>query len=69
MAVIFNLWDLAIWFAASSLVMLVASELFAPYFGKKALIIDAKKLRMTGILFSLAFLFTVGIRVITLTSG
>jgi len=67
----FNLsfWDLALWLAASSLVMLVASELLAPYFGRKTVLIDAKKLRIVAIIFSLASIFTVGVRVLSLSSG
>ncbi|OLC35404.1 MAG: hypothetical protein AUH84_03290 [Thaumarchaeota archaeon 13_1_40CM_4_38_7] len=67
----FNLsfWDLALWLAASSLVMLVASELLAPYFGRKTVLIDAKKLRIVAIIFSLASIFTIGVRVLSLTSG
>lgn len=69
MAFIFSFWDLALWFATSSLVMLVASELFAPYFGRKTILIDTKKLRIVAILFSLAFIFTIGVRVLTLSSA
>jgi len=65
----FSFWDLALWLAASSLVMLVASELLAPYFGRKTVLIDAKKLRIVAIIFSLASIFTVGVRVLSLTSG
>ena len=65
----FYFWDLALWLAASSLVMLVASELLAPYFGRKTVLIDAKKLRIVAIIFSLASIFTVGVRVLSLTSG
>ena len=69
MAFNFSFWDLALWLAASSLVMLVASELLAPYFGRKTVLIDAKKLRIVAIIFSLASIFTVGVRVLSLTSG
>ena len=69
MAFNFSFWDLALWLAASSLVMLVASELLAPYFGRKTVLIDAKKLRIVAIIFSLASIFTVGVRVLSLSSG
>ena len=69
MAFNFSFWDLALWLAASSVVMLVASELLAPYFGRKTVLIDAKKLRIVAIIFSLASIFTVGVRVLSLTSG
>lgn len=69
MAFDFTFWDLALWFATSSLTMLVASELLAPYFGKKKVLMDTKKFRMVAIVFSIAFVFTVGIRVLSLTQG
>jgi len=69
MAFVFSFWDLALWFASSALVMLVASELLAPYFGRKNVAIDVKKLRMIAIIFSLAFIFTVSVRIMTATSG
>jgi len=69
MAFNFSFWDLALWLAASSVVMLVASELLSPYFGRKTILIDAKKLRIVAIIFSLASIFTVGVRVLSLSSG
>jgi len=69
MAFNFSFWDLALWLAASSVVMLVASELLAPYFGRKTVLIDAKKLRIVAIIFSLASIFTVGVRVLSLSGG
>ena len=67
MAFAFSFWDLALWFATSSLTLLVASELLAPYFRRVNLLLDIRKLRMVAIIFSLAFIFTVGIRLLALT--
>jgi hypothetical protein len=70
MAFVFSLWDLALWLAASALVMLVASELFAPYLGRrKTFLLDVKKLRIVAVVFSLAFILTVGIRIMTVANG
>lgn len=69
MAFDFSFWDLALWLATTSLIMLVASELLAPHFGRKKLLIDTNKLRMVAIIFSIAFIFTVGIRVLSLSQG
>jgi hypothetical protein len=65
----FSFWDLALWFATCSLTMLVASEVLAPYFGRKNVLIDTKKLRTVAIIFSLAFIFTVGIRIVSLSQS
>ena len=69
MTFVFSFWDLALWLASSSLVMLVASELMGPYFGRKNVLINVEKLRMIAIIFSVAFIFTIAIRIMTLTSG
>jgi hypothetical protein len=65
----FSFWDLALWLATSSLTMLVASELLAPYLGRKNVQFDTKKLRMMGIIFSLAFIVTVSIRILALSKA
>jgi len=69
MSFVFSFWDLALWFATSSLTMLVASELLAPYLGRINVLFDTKKLRMVGIIFSLAFIVTVGIRLLALAKA
>ena len=63
----FSIWDLALWFAGSSLIMLVVSQLLAPHINKRNILIDAKRVRTVAILFSLAFIFTVGVKILTLT--
>jgi hypothetical protein len=66
MAFSFSFWDLALWFASSSIVLLLASQLLAPYFGSgKRILIDVKKVRMMSIILSIAFIFTVAIRAIS----
>jgi len=65
----FSFWDLALWFASNSLIMIVAAELLAPYFGRKKVLVDTRKLRMVALLFSMAFIFTVGIKILTLARG
>lgn len=63
----FTIWDVALWLAGSSLIMLVASEVLAPYVSKRNIVIEVKKLRSVAIVFAIAFLLTVGIRVISIT--
>lgn len=51
------------------MIILVASELFAPYFGRTKVLVDLRKLRMVGVVFGVAFVFTVGLRILSLTYG
>jgi hypothetical protein len=60
----FSFWDLALWFGTTALTTLVASELLSPHFGRKTML-DIKKLRVVAAIFSVAFIFTVGIRIIS----
>lgn len=69
MAFVFSFWDLALWMGAIALIMLIASELLMPYSGRKNAIIEIKKLRTVGILFSVAFVFAVGVRILSLSNG
>jgi len=54
--------DLSILLAATAILLLVTSELISSYSGKVAIKLDKKRLRRVGIIFSIFFLLTVGIR-------
>ena len=45
MAFVFSLWDMGLWLAASSIIMLVTAELLSPYFGRININIDIKRLK------------------------
>lgn len=53
---------LSLWFAASSIMLLITTELAAAYDGKATLFIDQKKLGTAAIIAGILFLVTVAIR-------
>lgn len=61
----FNLWDIGLWLAISSIILLVTSELLAPYYGRMKMLIDVKRLRIIAIGSGLAFLVIAATRIST----
>jgi hypothetical protein len=57
--------DISVWIAGTAIILLVTSELLAPYserFGD--FVIDKNRLRLAALLLGAAFVFTVLVRVI-----
>ena len=64
----FSFWDLAVWFAGTSLIMLVTTEFLGPQLRRNSNTnFDVKKLRTVALIFGIAFVFIIGIRILTLT--
>lgn len=61
----FNLWDIGLWLAVSSIVLLITSEMLAPHYGRARTVIDVKRLRVIAIVSGLTFLIIAAIRVAT----
>jgi len=61
-----DLWDISLWIAVTAILLLITSELLAPYsdyFGD--FVIDKTRIRLAALLLGAAFMVTVLIRVIT----
>jgi hypothetical protein len=58
--------DVSLWLAVTAIILLVTSELLSPYYGKKNLIINKKRLRNAALGVSTLFLATVAIRIVTI---
>lgn len=56
MAFDFSIWDMGLWLAASSIIMLVTAELLSPYLGRINIIIDMVRLKRAAIVCGMAFL-------------
>jgi hypothetical protein len=65
---LFTVWDAALWLAGSSLIMLVASEVLSPYVSRRNILLEVRKIRTLAILFAIAFIFTVVIKVVSITT-
>jgi len=58
-----DFWDISLWLAITSIILLITAELTSPYHGQTNLLIDKKKLRKTAIIMGIFFLITVAIRI------
>ena len=61
-----SFWDISLWLAVTAIILLVTSELISPYYGKKNLLINKKRLRNVALTVSTLFLVTVAVRVVTI---
>ena len=60
-----DLWDISLWIAVTAILLLITSELLAPYsdyFGD--FVIDKTRIRLAALLLGAAFMITVLIRVV-----
>jgi hypothetical protein len=61
-----SFWDISLWLAVTSIILLITSELISPYYGKTNLLINKRRLRNVAIIVSTLFLITVAIRIATI---
>jgi len=64
-----SVWDIGLWLAVSSIILLITSELLAPYYGRNRVAIDAKRLRAVAIASGMVFLIIAAIRIFTIVGG
>jgi len=60
-----SLWDISLWIAVTAIILLVTSELLAPYsdyFGD--FVIEKTRLRIAALVLGAAFMFTVVLRAV-----
>jgi hypothetical protein len=58
-----SFWDISLWLAVTTIILLITSELISPYYGKTNLLINKKRLRNVALTMSILFLITVAIRI------
>jgi hypothetical protein len=64
-----SMWGISLWLAATSIILLITSELLAPYYTKIGVPINRKRLKNTVLTLTTLFLATVAIRVISIILG
>jgi hypothetical protein len=64
-----SFWDISLWLAVTSIILLVTSELISPYYGKTNLLINKKRLKNISLTVSILFLITVAIRIINIITS
>jgi E3 ubiquitin-protein ligase DOA10 len=61
-----TLWDLSLWLAVISIILLITAELASPYYGRTNFLINKKKLRNVALAMGVLFLITVAIRIVSI---
>jgi hypothetical protein len=65
----FNLWDLSLWLAASSIELLITSEVLLELIGKGNARLDRTRIRNAGIVCAVLFLVTIAARILDVALG
>ncbi len=65
MAFEIEIWDLGLFSVVSSLLLLMASEVIAPYYGKTNVLLQSRWIRYIGIGFGVFFLMIAIFKIIT----
>jgi len=58
-----SFWDISLWLAVTSIILLITAELISPYYGQTNLLINKKKLKKAALITGILFLITVAIRI------
>jgi len=58
-----SFWDISLWLAVTSIILLITAELISPYYGQTNLLINKKKLKKAALTTGILFLITVAIRI------
>ena len=56
-------YDISLWLAITSIILLATSELISPHYGQTGLTIEKSRLRRVALILGLLFLATVAIRI------
>jgi hypothetical protein len=64
-----SLWDLSLWLAASSIELLVTSEVLLELIGKGHARIDRTRVRNAGIVCAVLFMVTIALRILDVALG
>jgi hypothetical protein len=59
-----SFWDISLWLAVTSIILLITSELISPYYGRTNLPINKRRLKNVSLSLGALFLVTVAIRII-----
>jgi len=61
-----DFWNVSLWLAVTSIILLITSQLFQAYDGPQTLLIDSKKLKAAALTTGILFLATVAIHIYTI---
>jgi len=58
-----DFWNVSLWFAVTSIILLITAQLVSAYDGNASLLIDQRKLKTAALVVGLLFLLTVAMRI------
>jgi len=58
-----SFWDISLWLAITSIILLATSELLSPYYGQTNIVIDRNRLRTAALTLGLLFMVTIFVRI------
>ncbi len=61
-----SLWDIGIWLAVSSIIMLVTSEVVSPHYGRINMLIDFNRMRKVAVTLGIAFLLVASLNILSI---
>lgn len=61
-----SFWDISLWLAVTAIIVLIASELISPHYGRTNILINKKRLKNAAVVVSILFLIAVAIRIINI---
>lgn len=61
-----DFWNVSLWLALTSIILLITAQLVSAYDGPSMVLIDARKLKFVALTMGMLFLATVAIRIYTI---
>ena len=61
-----DFWNIGLWLAVTSIILLITAQLVQAYDGPQTLLIDARKLKFAALTMGMLFLATVAIHIYTI---
>lgn len=61
-----SIWDISLWLGVSAIILLITSELLAPYYGRSKVAVDVKRLRVIAVASGIIFLALAVVMILTI---
>ena len=62
-------WELSLWLAVTTMILLATSELLLPYYRRTGIVLDKRRMRMIAFAMDILFISTVIMRIIGIITG
>ncbi|MFY3741446.1 MAG: hypothetical protein HMLIMOIP_001902 [Candidatus Nitrosomirales archaeon] len=61
-----SLWDIGIWLAASSIIVLVTSEVVSPRYGRINMLMNFNRMRKIAVMLGIVFLLVASLNILSI---